>query len=151
MSEIKLNSNLIKKDLIEVSLSKEQLVTETNMTDLMFDLINIKVGKNLNLQNGKIKIGKDISAIKVTYTLWIENEKGYSAHYITKNGEIMSYNIDARKNDDARESWHTSTGYAIIPVIENDLIGIAVRFSESSSLNKLAFYTNSNRLIVEAI
>lgn len=149
MSKIKFNDNLIKRNILEVGLSKEQKITSISNTDVQFDIINIQVGEDLTLENGKIKIGKGIKYVKVNYTLWLENPTGYVSHHITKNGVGITYNIDPLL--DINSTWHTSNGSTIIEVSEGDLIGIQVRFATANTNNKLSHYANSNRLIVEAI
>lgn len=149
MNKLTLNKEIIQRDFIEVSLSKEQIVTSISNTDVKFDKTNVKIGENLILSNGKIKIGKGIKYVKISYTLWLENPTGYVSHHIAKNGENITYNIDPYL--DGITSWHTSTASCIVEVSEGDLIGIVVRFASENSKNKISHYTNSNRFIVEAI
>lgn len=141
----------IEKNSIELGISKEQKVITNEQTKVLFDTIESKSGSKFSFADNGVKIGKGISKIKVSYTLWIENHASYCSHHIMKNDDAQTYNI-VKKISDNNEHWNTVTATKILNVEENDIITLNVRFNEAhSTYNKLAIYNNSNRLIVEEI
>lgn len=107
---------------------------------------NNVIGKNLTIQNGVIKIGKNIKKVKITVKL---------RFYITGSGAIYSY--IRKNNSNIVPSWavvsYPSAGYN---VVMNDVIidvseGDAITASVYSETSKSTIQKNSTTIIVEKL
>lgn len=141
VANVKTVKKYIDKNIISVRLNKVQNVTTTDITNINFNTIFSQDGDNLKLENGKVKIGKNIKKVLVSCNIWTENNAGYSWINIVRlrgnDKKTISANMKASKM--GIESWSTqSIAPVLVDVQENDEIGVTAYFSVSANNNAIA-------------
>lgn len=134
-------------NIISVGFNSNYSMTSSDweQKDLIFDKLVGQVGNLLSLENGKIKIGKGIKKVKVSFqtsTASLANDTFYSLN-LKKNGNAVA-TYEGRKNGDP-QNWSFIIAPIILDVEENDEISISL-FCNSATLN--AQFT---QLVVEVI
>lgn len=146
-----LDINSIHRNILMLKFNNVQYITDTNIKKLTFDTILFEKGNRLSISNGGIKIGANISKVRVDLKLWIQNEAGYGAFYILKNNSEEAYNLIPTKVPNG-DIWNSASQYTYLDVKENDIIYAAVRFSIANNGNSCwGSYKNACRLSVEQI
>lgn len=134
-----------------LKLTKNQNISDTNNNKINFDTIMSSNSKDLFFENGGIRVGKNISKIRVDLSLWLEATSfAYSEIHIVKN----AYNATTAifPHNEGGESWRSMTSFCYIDVQENDMIYAYTRFNTASSYNRVAgSYDNSCLLSVQVI
>jgi hypothetical protein len=145
-------------DCIELLKTTEQFITNTNATKIQFDSESEKSGANFSLNNYGVKIGPGIKRVKIGLQVWANcnTENAYSAIYIYINSSAISYSIFPRRDTNSAgvyltEPWRTLNCFSFVDVTENDYIYGYLRFSASDAGNKIVNYSQTTKLIVQAI
>ncbi len=154
-SSISHNKQLLKdildKEAITCSLSSNASITTTRnyeAVQIKLDRINYTVGENLTLQNGAIKIGKNIKRVLVNGN-------------IGSSGSTTMFGLTIYKNDTAvfnafivpasGSSCSLSASPFVIDVEEGDTISMSLYINNTGSKTVLAYDGTSTYLTVQSL
>lgn len=126
---IKLKDNIyldtisIHRDIISAGLSSTKTNINTETITVNFDMC-VQIGKKLTLENGKVKIGKNVKKVLVSGTAFIDTPKAsdYLWLFIAKNGGYVASNLTAG----GMVYKSSSIAPRLIEVKEGDLISMII-------------------------
>lgn len=140
-------------DSILLNMDTTQYITDTNQTNVAFNVEKLKIGTRLSFDstNHGVKIGKGVNHVEIYMNLWVERYiDAYSAIYLKKNDTELSYNIHTYLT--GFHHWVSMNDSIITSVTENDIIYGSVRFSGADVNNNVGGgYPDSCNLIVKVI
>lgn len=146
-----------KNEFMLINLSTKQPISGTTTQKVLFNRLVSSNGENLSFTDNGIKIGKNISKVRVDLTLWLENDaQGYIAFYINKNSVGQTYNLiqgHGSNNDWTSINWTTANAFTFLNVEEGDIISASVRaMYDNSSRNQVSgHYDNACNLSVQVM
>lgn len=135
--------NYLNKNILTVLMNADFTSTAGEYVEISNWVEESKIGTKLNVSNGKIKIGKDVSYIKITGQFGANpstNERYY--FWTRKNGE----NVGSWVVEDVPNSYREIPFNQFIPVAENDIISVAVYTNNGGTIEK-----EKTTFIIEAI
>ncbi len=126
---IKLEDNIyldtisIHRDIISVGLSSTKTNINAEKFTINFDTC-VQVGKKLSLENGKVKIGKNVKKVLVSGNAFIDTPKAenYLWLFIMKNSSYVASNLTAG----GMIYKSSSIAPRLIEVKEGDLISMLI-------------------------
>lgn len=133
LNEIKESINALYEDknILSVKLESDFVITSNEYVEISNWTENIKIGTKLNVENGKIKIGAGVSAIKIV-----------GQFGTLTNSEAERYYFYTKKNGESVGTWvvmDTKNSYTPVPftqmlnVEENDIISVAIYGSSNTN------------------
>ena len=135
--------NYLNKNILTVVMNANFTSTAGEYVELSNWVEENKIGAKLNVSNGKIKIGKDVSYIKITGQFGANSDSNERYYFWTKkNGE----NVGTWVVEDVPNSYRAIPFNQFIPVTENDVISVAVYTNNGSDIEK-----EKTTFIIEAI
>ena len=140
----------IKRDIMTIHNTSNQVITTNVFTEMQFNNIFCQTGNKLTKVGNAIRIGAGVSKVYINAQAWTDDlGLGYVWGIIKKNGSTM-HNCICRVNSQYKPIAMTNK---LIPVIEGDLITVAVKFDIANQFNQVsgAGYANSNHLTVEVV
>ena len=135
--------NYLNKNILTVVMNANFTSTAGEYVELSNWVEENKIGTKLNVSNGKIKIGKNVSYIKITGQFGANSSANERYYFWTrKNGE----NVGTWVVEDVPNSYRAIPFNQFIPVTENDVISVAVYTNNGSDIEK-----EKTTFIIEAI
>ena len=135
--------NYLNKNILTVVMNANFTSTAGEYVELSNWVEENKIGTKLNVSNGKIKIGKDVSYIKITGQFGANSEPNERYYFWTrKNGT----NVGTWVVEDVPNSYREIPFNQFIPVAENDVISVAVYTNNGGTIEK-----GKTTFIIEAI
>lgn len=135
--------NYLNKNILTVVMNADFTSTAGEYVELSNWVEENKIGTKLNVSNGKIKIGKDVSYIKITGQFGANSESNERYYFWTrKNGT----NVGTWVVEDVPSSYRAIPFNQFIPVAENDVISVAIYTNNGSTIEK-----GKTTFIIEAI
>lgn len=128
--------NLKQKSILKAKLTENQdNFAENSQTFVEFNEIDFSFGEGFSLNNHAIVITKDMKAIRLSYTLWVEGaSQSYAWVSVFRNNEIMSTSIH-----DFKEEYYISMQNSdVYPTNIGDEWRISIMFSNPLETTKLA-------------
>ena len=135
--------NYLNKNILTVVMNANFTSTAGEYVEISNWVEENKIGTKLNVSNGKIKIGKNVSYIKITGQFGANSSANERYYFWTrKNGE----NVGTWVVEDVPNSYREIPFNQFIPVAENDVISVAVYTNNGSTIEK-----EKTTFIIEAI
>lgn len=135
--------NYLNKNILTVLMNTDFVSTPAEYVEISNWVEENKIGAKLNVSNGKIKIGKNVSYIKITGQFGANSSTNERYYFWTrKNGE----NVGTWVVEDVPNSYRAIPFNQFIPVAENDVISVAVYTNNGGTIEK-----GKTTFIIEAI
>ena len=135
--------NYLNKNILTVIMNASFTSTAGEYVEISNWVEENKIGNKLNVSNGKIKIGKNVSYIKITGQFGANSDSNERYYFWTKkNGE----NVGTWDVEDVPNPYRAIPFNQFIPVAENDIISVAVYTNNGSDIEK-----GKTTFIIEAI
>ena len=135
--------NYLNKNILTVVMNANFTSTAGEYVEISNWVEENKIGTKLNVSNGKIKIGKEVSYIKINGQFGANSSTNERYYFWTrKNGE----NVGTWVVEDVPNSYRAIPFNQFIPVAENDVISVAVYTNNGSTIEK-----EKTTFIIEAI
>lgn len=133
LNELKAGVNALydDKNILSAKLESDFVITPNEYVEISNWTENIKIGNKLNVENGKIKIGAGVSAIKIV-----------GQFGVLTNSDTERYYFYTKKNGESIGTWvvfDTKNSYMSVPftqmlnVAENDIISVAIYGSSNAN------------------
>ena len=135
--------NYLNKNILTVVMNADFTSTAGEYVEISNWVEENKIGTKLNVSNGKIKIGKDVSYIKITGQFGADSDSNERYYFWTKKNGT---NVGTWVVEDVPSSYKEIPFNQFIPVAENDVISVAVYTNNGSKIEK-----GKTTFIIEAI
>ena len=135
--------NYLNKNILTVVMNANFTSTAGEYVEISNWVEENKIGTKLNVSNGKIKIGKDVSYIKITGQFGADSDSNERYYFWTKKNGT---NVGTWVVEDVPSSYKEIPFNQFIPVAENDVISVAVYTNNGSTIEK-----DKTTFIIEAI
>lgn len=122
----------IKKNILSFGLSTNFVSTASEYIEINTWTENIKFGTKLKIENGKIKIGADVSTIKITGQIGVLTKNIPERYYFWTR--INGSNVGTWIVVDDKNDYNSIPFNQILNVSEGDVISIAVYTNHGSTL-----------------
>ena len=135
--------NYLNKNILTIVMNANFTSTAGEYVEISNWVEENKIGTKLNVSNGKIKIGKDVSYIKITGQFGADSDSNERYYFWTKKNGT---NVGTWVVEDVSSSYREIPFNQFIPVAENDVISVAVYTNNGSTIEK-----DKTTFIIEAI
>ena len=135
--------NYLNKNILTIVMNANFTSTAGEYVEISNWVEENKIGTKLNVSNGKIKIGKDVSYIKITGQFGAVSDSNERYYFWTKKNGT---NVGTWVVEDVSSSYREIPFNQFIPVAENDVISVAVYTNNGSTIEK-----DKTTFIIEAI
>lgn len=135
--------NYLNKNILTIVMNADFTSTAGEYVEISNWVEENKIGTKLNVSNGKIKIGKDVSYIKITGQFGADSDSNERYYFWTKKNGT---NVGTWVVEDVSSSYREIPFNQFIPVAENDVISVAVYTNNGSTIEN-----DKTTFIIEAI
>ena len=135
--------NYLNKNILTVIMNASFTSTAGEYVEISNWVEENKIGNKINVSNGKIKIGKNVSYIKITSQFGEKSDSNERYYFWTKKNGT---NVGTWVVEDVPNSYRAIPFNQFIPGTENDMITVAVYTNNGSDIEK-----EKTTFIIEAI